>query len=252
MARREIRVRIMRSRLKNHAPKILTIVLLLQAAAFYGFSRGERIPHEKPLTDFSLASSIWIPVRDEPLDPETLDILKADDTLSRVYQNAQTGEAVDLFVAYFSTQRTGKTPHSPKNCLPGSGWVPSESGMMQVPVNRANPITVNRYVVSRGQNESVVLYWYQAHGNVMASEYRAKLFTVFDSMRYRRSDTSRSFALSYPSRSATRIERSMPRRDSYSRCSRHSRAICPHKKRTPVNTGELVGKFPNVSLESRS
>ena len=55
---------------------------------------------------------------------------------------------------------------------------------------RANPITVNRYVVSRGQNESVVLYWYQAHGNVIASEYRAKLFTVFDSMRYRRSDTS--------------------------------------------------------------
>jgi EpsI family protein len=180
----------LRSRLKNHAPKILAIVLLLQAAAFYGFSRGERIPREKPLTDFSLASSIWIPVRDEPLDPETLDILKADDTLSRIYQNAQTGEAVDLFVAYFSTQRTGKTPHSPKNCLPGSGWVPSESGMMQVPVNRANPITVNRYVVSRGQNESVVLYWYQAHGNVIASEYRAKLFTVFDSMRYRRSDTS--------------------------------------------------------------
>ena len=57
-------------------------------------------------------------------------------------------------------------------------------------MNRANPITVNRYVVSRGQNESVVLYWYQAHEKVVASEYRAKLFTVFDSMRYRRSDTS--------------------------------------------------------------
>jgi EpsI family protein len=180
----------MRRFLKAHAPKILTIVLLLQAMVFYGFTRGERIPHEKPLADFSLTSSDWIPVREQPLDAETLDVLKADDTLSRVYQNQRTGEGVDLFVAYFGTQRTGKTPHSPKNCLPGSGWVPSESGMMQVPVRGANAITVNRYVVSRGQYESVVLYWYQAHGNVIASEYRAKLFTIFDSMRYRRSDTS--------------------------------------------------------------
>jgi EpsI family protein len=180
----------MRRFLKAHAPKILTIVLLLQAMVFYGFTRGERIPQEKPLADFSLASSDWIPVREQPLDAETLDVLKADDTLSRVYQNQRTGEGVDLFVAYFGTQRTGKTPHSPKNCLPGSGWVPSESGMMQVPVRGANAITVNRYVVSRGQYESVVLYWYQAHGNVIASEYRAKLFTIFDSMRYRRSDTS--------------------------------------------------------------
>lgn len=180
----------MRSRLKIHAPKILTIALLLQAAAFYGFSRGERIPVEKPLADFSLTSPAWVPVRDQPLDAETLDILKADDTLSRVYRNPHTGEAVDLFVAYFATQRTGKTPHSPKNCLPGSGWVPSESGMIEIPLEGAKPITVNRYIVSRGQYESVVLYWYQAHGNVIASEYRAKLFTVFDSMRYRRSDTS--------------------------------------------------------------
>lgn len=180
----------MRSRLKTHASKILAIVLLLQTAAFYGFSRGERIPHEKPLADFSLASSAWVPVRDQPLDAETLEVLKADDTLSRIYRNPQTGEAVSLFVAYFATQRTGKTPHSPKNCLPGSGWVPDESGMMQIPVGGAGPITVNRYIVSRGENESVVLYWYQAHGRVIASEYRAKLFTVFDSMRYRRSDTS--------------------------------------------------------------
>jgi EpsI family protein len=180
----------MRSSLKRHAPKILTVVLLLQAAVFYGFTRGERIPHEKQLANFSLTSSEWIPMRDEALDAETLDVLKADDTLSRVYQNQSTGEGVNLFVAYFGTQRTGKTPHSPKNCLPGSGWVPSESGMMQVPIEGANPITVNRYVVSRGQYESVVLYWYQAHGNVIASEYRAKLFTIFDSMRYRRSDTS--------------------------------------------------------------
>ena len=101
------------------------------------------------------------------------------------------GAVATLFVAYFQTQRTGKTPHSPKNCLPGSGWVPSESGVLEIPVaGQAAPIVVNHYVVSRGDNQSVVLYWYQSRNRVVASEYSAKIFTVTDAIRYNRSDTS--------------------------------------------------------------
>jgi EpsI family protein len=130
-------------------------------------------------------------MKDVALDQETLEVLKADDTLSRVYQNRSTGDAVDLFIAYFSTQQTGKTPHSPKNCLPGTGWVPSESGFLTINIaGEPSPITVNRYVVSRGQAESLVLYWYEARNRIIASEYRAKLFTIFDSLRDHRSDTS--------------------------------------------------------------
>jgi EpsI family protein len=181
----------MASYFEKHATKVLTIVLLAQAAAFYGFSRGEHVPASKPLANFSLGSSQWLPVRDEPLDKETLDVLKADDTLSRIYQNRKTGQAVQLFVAYFSTQRTGKTPHSPKNCLPGSGWVPTQSGTMHVSIpGEAQPITINRYLVSREQSQDLVLYWYQSRNRVVASEYRAKMFTILDSIRYRRSDTS--------------------------------------------------------------
>lgn len=177
--------------LERHASKALTIVLLVQAAAFYGFSRGEHVPTSRLLANFSLGSSQWLPLRDEPLDKETLDVLKADDTLSRVYQNRQTNQAVQLFVAYFSTQRTGKTPHSPKNCLPGSGWVPTQSGTIQVIVpDEAQPIIINRYLVSREQSQDLVLYWYQSRNRVVASEYRAKVFTILDSIRYRRSDTS--------------------------------------------------------------
>lgn len=177
--------------LKVQAPKILTLVLLLQAAAFYGFSRGERVPRERPLAQFLLPNTEWAPVRDFSIDKETLDVLKADDTLSRAYRNRETGAAADLFVAYFSTQRTGKTPHSPKNCLPGTGWTPSASGAVTIAVpGEAEPITINRYVVSRDQSQGVVLYWYQGHNRVIASEYRAKIFTIMDSIHYQRSDTS--------------------------------------------------------------
>lgn len=171
--------------------RVLTIVLLLQAAAFYGFSRNENIPAHKPLDEFTLASNNWVLIQNVDIDQETKDVLKADDLLSRIYENRNTGRMATLFVAYFETQRTGKAPHSPKNCLPGSGWVPSQSGTVDIQVpGEASPIHVNRYIVAHGDAQDAVLYWYQSHQRVIASEYAAKIFTVTDSIRYNRSDTA--------------------------------------------------------------
>ncbi|MBV9267384.1 MAG: EpsI family protein [Acidobacteriaceae bacterium] len=177
--------------LTSKTSRTLSIVLLAQAGVFYGFSRQENVPLHRPLEQFQLPGSSWISVEDMPLDKETLDVLRADDILSRLYRSSDTGTMATMFVAYFQTQRTGKTPHSPKNCLPGSGWVPSESGDIHISVpGEQGPITVNHYVVSRGDNQSVVLYWYQSHNRIVASEYWAKFYTVADAIRYNRSDTA--------------------------------------------------------------
>ncbi len=177
--------------LSSKAGRILTLVLLAQAGVFYGFSRQENVPAARPLADFHVLSPNWHVFQDEPLDKETVDVLQADDLLSRLYKNDRNGEIAAMFVAYFKTQRTGKTPHSPKNCLPGSGWVPSESGFLDIQVpGEKKPISVNRYVVARGDNQSVVLYWYQSHNRVVASEYAAKFYTVADAIRFNRSDTA--------------------------------------------------------------
>ncbi|MBV8551823.1 MAG: EpsI family protein [Acidobacteriaceae bacterium] len=177
--------------LKSKTARILTVVLLGQAAVFYGLSRAESIPTHRPLAQFSLEDSDWRMNEEMPLDKESLAVLKADDILSRLYVNQANGRIATLFVAYFETQRTGKTPHSPKNCLPGSGWVPAGSEIIAIPVpGEQEPVRVNRYIVSRGQNQSVVLYWYQNRNRVIASEYTAKIYTVADSIRYNRSDTA--------------------------------------------------------------
>jgi EpsI family protein len=162
-----------------------------QASLFYGFSRRESVPHHAPLADFQLpAATNWSMVENLQLDADTLEVLKADDLTSRVYQNKTNGAVATLFVAFFETQRTGKAPHSPKNCLPGSGWAPSRSATRTISIPGAQPISVNDYVISRGQNQSIVLYWYQARDRVIASEYSAKIFTVTDAIRYNRSDTA--------------------------------------------------------------
>lgn len=177
--------------LRTKTARVLSIVLLLQAATFYGFSRSEKVAAHKPLEQFSLDDTKWALIQNVDIDKETMDVLKADDLLSRIYENKSTGRMATLFVAYFQTQRTGKTPHSPKNCLPGSGWVQTQAGMTDIRVpGEAEPIRVNRYIVAHGDNQDVVLYWYQSHNRVIASEYAAKIFTVTDAIRYNRSDTS--------------------------------------------------------------
>jgi EpsI family protein len=177
--------------LNSKSISILSLVLLAQASVFYGFSRNEKIPVRRPLSEFSLTSPDWKMLEDVQVDQETLDVLKADDILSRLYRNTDDGQVANLFVAYFETQRTGKAPHSPKNCLPGAGWVQEQSGTVDVAIaGEPGPVRLNRYVVSRGQNQSAVLYWYQARNRTIASEYTAKFFTVADAIRYNRSDTA--------------------------------------------------------------
>jgi EpsI family protein len=177
--------------LSGRQPKVLTVVLLAQAIVFYKLNRAEAVPIARPLSAFPAHVGQWILHRDGLADKEIIEALRADDLMNRTYTKPATGESANLFVAYFKSQRAGQAPHSPKNCLPGAGWAPSVSDVMALAVpGRAEPIKVNRYVVSRGEQTSVVLYWYQSRGRVIASEYRAKVFVVIDSVRHNRTDTA--------------------------------------------------------------
>ncbi len=174
--------------------KIVTALLLLQLFAFYAIaSRGENVPVVGRLSMFPISFSGWTSVKEYPIEQETLDVLRADDTLDRMYVDQAKSRAVILFIAYFATQRYGQSPHSPKNCLPGAGWEPvagmSSRPPLQVP-GETQPIVINKYVTEHGDERSVTLYWYQSHGRVVADEFSAKLWSIADSIRYHRSDTS--------------------------------------------------------------
>ncbi|MCS6951937.1 MAG: EpsI family protein [Bryobacterales bacterium] len=180
-----------KSALDKGARRVLTGVLLAQAALFYGFSRTEQVPPSRPLSAFPQTLGNWHVQQEGVIEKEILDVLRADDVLSRIYTEPASGRVASLFVAYFRSQRTGQAPHSPKNCLPGSGWVPTASEIIPISLpGQADPIRVNRYVVARGLEKSVVIYWYQSRHQVVASEYEAKVRLVLDAIRYNRTDTA--------------------------------------------------------------
>jgi EpsI family protein len=142
-----------------------------------------------PLEQMNQQIEDWQMVSQSHPDKETQDLLRADDALTRIFRSGN--ESLSLFVAYFRTQRAGVVPHSPRVCLPGAGWKSESLTYEKIPVpNRAEPIEVNRYVVSRGKNKSIVYYWYQSPNHVVADEFAAKVYLVLDSIRYQRSDTA--------------------------------------------------------------
>jgi|SRR5665213_1811352 len=177
----------MNSLLHSKYLRILTLVVVVQAVLFYSASHGESTPLPAPLKDFPTVFGAWTMHDEIPVEADTAAILRADDMMQRDYTSPDG--AANLFIAYFKTQRQGQSPHSPKNCLPGSGFQPVESGRIDVPV-AGGSININRYVVSRGEQESVVMYWYQSQGRVIADEFAAKFYLIADSIRHHRSDTS--------------------------------------------------------------
>jgi EpsI family protein len=168
-----------------------TSVLLLTGTGILLHSRphADQNPPSEAMSQFpnEIAGRIG---SDQPLDRETLDVLGAGDFLSRIYTQGRQALPISLFIAYFPTQRTGQTIHSPKNCLPGAGWAFESSQDVNLTDVNGRPHRVGEYIISNGEARQFVIYWYQAHGRSVANEYMAKIYMVADAIRLNRTDAA--------------------------------------------------------------
>ncbi len=126
--------------------------------------------------------------RDIPISQEDLDILGPGEYLRRDYENESQPQPITLYVPFLPSQKAGDTIHSPDHCLLGEGWFPISREEIQLTRPDGSPMPVDRYVVSKSGQRWLVLYWFQANGRVVASEWRAKYYLIFDSIRMNRSD----------------------------------------------------------------
>jgi exosortase D (VPLPA-CTERM-specific) len=164
------------------------VLMLATALVLQARSRGEYIPTPPPPSSLPLQIDSWTGT-DIPLDQETREILGPGNFVVRDYENAiQPQPSINLYIAYFPTQRAGDTIHSPQQCLPGAGWVPTARDRVQIIGPDSSRFAVNRYVVAKSGDRLLVLYWFQAHGRAVASEYSAKYYLIDDSIRLNRSD----------------------------------------------------------------
>jgi EpsI family protein len=133
----------------------------------------------------------WRSSGEESIGVDVAAYLKPDEYILRDYVDPGNGGTIDLFVAYFKSLQNVYGPHSPRICLPGSGWLVSSSKIVNIAVpGRPAGIPVNQFTMEKSGQRILVLYWYQNGRDVWAEEYHAKLRLLPDLIRYHRFDVS--------------------------------------------------------------
>lgn len=181
------------------SPRLWVVLMLMCFTALVLHVRGDvdHVPYSRPLSELPMAIGSRTAI-DVPLDDETLAILGNGIFLNRNYLPepnhpvASLGDRaqIGLYIAYFPTQRSGQSIHSPQNCLPGAGWTIESSQITQFADAQGNQYQTNDDLITNGSSTQEVLYWYQMHGQSIANDYKAKLYTLANSIRYGRTDAA--------------------------------------------------------------
>jgi len=164
-------------------------VLLTGLLALQLRSPGEAVPIRRALDAFPNAIGGWQSRQDTSLQTDIVNLLKIDDYLMRRYVD-EAGRSLWLYVGYWASQRRGGAQvHSPRNCLPASGWEPIEASRLMIAVGgRPEPLTVNRYLIQKDRELQVVVYWYHAQGAPIAGEIPAKIQMMRSAILRNRTD----------------------------------------------------------------
>jgi EpsI family protein len=165
-------------------PFVAAAVLVGGIFATHGVRPPNRPESHQSLLEFPASIASWHS-EDLPFDADVVQEIGADDYINRVYLGGTP--PIELYVGYYKDQRSGDAMHSPKNCLPGSGWEPVRSTVLQIGFASGRPVLVNEYLVEQGTRRDMVLYWYQTRRRIVASEYAAKYWLVVDGLK--RQDT---------------------------------------------------------------
>ncbi len=176
--------------LSRRAIYLLAAAALLVLAAVAGRLGSEVRPQRlrQPLDHLPRVIAGWQAMApDHRLDSRTLDLLKPQEYLLRSYRNP-AGREIALFVAYFGLQQEGQIIHSPRNCLPGSGWEIVSRRYLEVPNPQGANWRVNHLILRNELNRLSVLYWYQGRGRVEPNEYWERLSLIMDGVLQRRND----------------------------------------------------------------
>ena len=135
-------------------------------------SHIEPVPIRTSFEQFPMQIGDWRGQTLPAFPDNIMAILRVDDYVNRVYY-APARYGAGLYIGYYRSQRQGDAIHSPLNCMPGAGWEPVSQRALSISVPQAageTSISVNRYVIQKGIDRQLVLYWYQSHGRVVANE----------------------------------------------------------------------------------
>jgi EpsI family protein len=163
--------------------------VILTGTILTGSLLSRRAPEvlERPLEEIGSVIDGWTSIDEKKLDARVLKSLIPTSYLSRTYQKGES--QLDLFIAFYAQQRAGESMHSPKHCLPGSGWEIWRHGSAMVPIE-GREVEINKYSIQNSGVRMLMFYWYQSKSRIIANEYVGKILLARDTLLTRRSGGS--------------------------------------------------------------
>lgn len=162
------------------------IVLLLLAVTWYLLQTTMEvapIPVKKPLSLFPQQFANYRLSNSFQSSTEVLKMLGVDDYIQYNYTD-EPHPPINLYAGYYKAVGVNGGYHSPKNCLPGSGWGIDavKQVVLQSGIEGMSESVVSEMLIRNGSDYQVVLYWYQNRGRIIASEYWEKIYLVLDAL----------------------------------------------------------------------
>ena len=165
-------------------------LLSFGAVTILGVDTQRSMSLEAPLQTAVGAELLGYRGRDITISDAERRVAGVTDYLLREYHDDEGGEAAwfSLYVGYYDRQMQGRTIHSPRNCLPGGGWEALANRPVTIVTASGDQAVVNRYLLQKGQEQVLVLYWYQGRGRVQSNEYWVKWDLLRDAALKKRTE----------------------------------------------------------------
>ena len=119
-----------------------------------------------------------------------LDSLKLTDYVIVNFVQPGTNENVNFYSAYYQAQRKGASVHSPRSCISGDGWQITLFEQREFPELNIDgqPLRVDRAIIEKGDNRSLVYFWFQQRGRIITNEFLVKWYLFYDAITENRTD----------------------------------------------------------------
>lgn len=170
----------------NNRILLLSVILLIFAIYINFFQIQKEISLKNPLHEFPLYWKGWVG-KDSYFDEEILDKLKVDEYIMREYSNGK--DRFSLYIGYYKKQTENSQIHSPKHCLPGSGWYKISQQVRSLMIG-GEKINFVEAVYAKTDYKEMFIYWYKMKDKFITNEYILKLYMILNSLKYRRNDAA--------------------------------------------------------------
>jgi len=176
-------------------PKIVVALVFigLNLYVYRYYASEDYVPPRERFQSFPLEIGDWRCPERLDMGDDVIRNLGVTDYLLCDYRNQESGELANVYVGYHASQTRragGKETliHPPEHCLPGSGWDIIDIDI--VPLQWAPGGEAKRVVIAKGNLRSLVYFWYQSRGRVIARNHEKVLYMFLDRATRRRTDGS--------------------------------------------------------------